>query len=80
MEWPSRFRQPQELANKEEMVSRRARVLLHLYFSSFIYHCGTDLGEHRNGVQDNGLRIVRADSVNFCVGICSWTAFSWPVV
>ena len=80
MERPARSRKPQELANKEEMAGRRARLLLHIYLSSLIYHGGTSSGEHGSRVQDNGLRTVRAHSVNFCVGICSWTALSWPIV
>lgn len=47
MEWPRRPRQPQKLANKEEMASRRSRVILYFHIPCLIFHGRTSVGKHR---------------------------------
>lgn len=50
MEWPRGPRQPQELANKEEVVGRRAGVTLHIHLPSLLFHGSPSSGKHRSRV------------------------------
>lgn len=61
------------------MAGCRASLLLYLYLSSLDFHGNTSPGKHRSRVQDNGLRTVRAGSVNLCIGICRLAAFLGPL-